>query len=44
MDFKEQYEDLTQKLLKALPLKAYPIRELVQIMRDKGEPIPKLRD
>ena len=39
MDIIEQYEDLTQKLQKALPLKAYPIRELVQIFRDKGNPI-----
>ncbi len=39
MDIKEQYEELTQKLEKALPLKAYPIRELVQIFRDKGDPI-----
>ncbi len=39
MDFKEQYEDLTQKLKIALPLKAYPIRELVQIFRDKDTSI-----
>lgn len=39
MDYKEQYEDLTQKLKIALPLKTYPIRELVQIFRDKGNPI-----
>ena len=39
MDIKEQYEDLTQKLKTSLPLKAYPIRELVQIFRDKDNPI-----
>jgi len=39
MDFKEQYEDLTQKLKTVLPLKAYPIRELVQIFRDNDNPI-----
>jgi len=39
MDIKEQYEDLTKKLQNTLPLKAYPIRELVQIFRDKGNPI-----
>jgi hypothetical protein len=39
MDIKEQYEYLTQKLQQTLPLKAYPIRELVQIFRDKGNPI-----
>jgi hypothetical protein len=39
MDFKKQYEDLAQKLKTSLPLKTYPIRELVQIFRDKGNPI-----
>ena len=39
MDIKEQYEALTQKLQQALPLKAYPTRELVQSLRDKGNPI-----
>ena len=39
MDIKEQYEALTQKLQLALPLKAYPTRELVQSLRDKGNPI-----
>ena len=29
MDIKEQYEALTQKLQQAIPLKAYPTRELV---------------
>ena len=36
MDIKEQYEALTQKLQQALPLKAYPTRELVRSLRDKG--------
>lgn len=39
MDIKEQYEDLTQKLQNNLPLKAYPTKELVQIFRDKRNPI-----
>jgi hypothetical protein len=39
LGIKEQYEDLTKKMQKALPLKALPIRELVQIFRDKGNPI-----
>ena len=39
MDINEQYQDLTQKLQKSLPLKAFPIRELVQIFRNKGNPI-----
>ena len=39
MDIKEQYEDLTQKIKISLPIKAFPIRELVQILRDKGNPI-----
>jgi hypothetical protein len=36
MDIKEQYEALTQKIQQVLPLKAYPTRELVQSLRDKG--------
>lgn len=39
MDYKELYADLTEKLLNELPLKALPIRELVQILRDKNTPI-----
>ena len=39
MDISEQYRDLKEKINKNLPLKAYPIRELVQIFRDKGKPI-----
>lgn len=39
MDAKEQYNDLTEKLKNNLPLKALPIRELVQIFREKGQPI-----
>jgi hypothetical protein len=39
MDLSEQYRDLTEKLEKNLPLTAMPIRELVQIFRDKGNPI-----
>ena len=36
---KEQYEPLFQKLKASLPIKAYPIRELVQIFRNKKSPI-----
>lgn len=36
---KEQYEPLFQKLKASLPVKAYPIRELVQILREKKTPI-----
>jgi hypothetical protein len=39
MDVSEQYIDLTEKIEKNLPLTAMPIRELVQIFRDKGNPI-----
>jgi len=39
MDISEQYNELTEKIEKNLPLKAFPIRELVQIFRDKGNPI-----
>ncbi len=36
MDYKDLYTPLTEKLEKELPIVAYPIRELVQILRDKG--------
>jgi hypothetical protein len=39
MDISEQYKDLTVKINENLPLKAYPIRELVQIFRKNGHPI-----
>ena len=39
MDYNELYAYLTQKLEKAVPLTAYPIRELVQIFRKKGNPV-----
>lgn len=39
MDTKEQYTVLTEKLNENLPLKAYPVRELVHIFRDNGHPI-----
>ena len=44
MDIKEQYEELTKKLLQSLPLKAYPSRELVQSLRNKGNPITLKRE
>ncbi len=34
-----QYQELTKKLKENLPLKTYPIRELVQIFRKNGHPI-----
>jgi len=39
MNISEQYKDLTERIEKNLPLTALPIRELVQIIRDKGNPI-----
>lgn len=39
MDYKILYADLTKKLENEIPITAYPIRELVQIFRDKGNPI-----
>ena len=35
MDISEQYNDLTARIADSLPLKAFPIRELVQIFRKK---------
>ena len=35
MDYKELYAELTLKMEKELPITAYPIRELVQIFREK---------
>ncbi len=39
MDISEQYNDLTARIADSLPLKAFPIRELVQIFRKNGHPI-----
>jgi len=39
MDIKEEYEELFQKLKSSLPIEAYPVRELVQVFRDKENPI-----
>ena len=39
MDYKTLYSDLTTKLENEIPVTAYPIRELVQIFRNKGKPI-----
>lgn len=39
MDISEQYKDLTSKINDNLPIKAFPIRELVQIFRKNGHPI-----
>jgi hypothetical protein len=39
MDISEQYKDLTAKINDNLPIKALPIRELVQIFRKNGHPI-----
>ena len=39
MDYNILYSDLTKKLENKIPITAHPIRELVQIFRDKGNPI-----
>ena len=39
MDIKEQYEELTKKLKEVVPFPAFPIRELVQELRKKGNSI-----
>ena len=39
MDYKDLYSDLTKKLELEIPMTAYPVRELVQIFREKGDPI-----
>jgi len=39
MEISEQYRELTELINDHLPLKAYPIRELVQIFRKDGHPI-----
>ena len=36
MDYKDLYASLTKKLEQEIPITAYPIRELVQIFREKG--------
>ncbi|HMP31737.1 MAG TPA: hypothetical protein PKD85_19195 [Saprospiraceae bacterium] len=35
----EQYQNLTTMINDNLPLRAFPIRELVQIFRQKSQPI-----
>ncbi len=39
IDYKELYEGLKKKMEDALPIKAYPIRALVQIFRNNAMPI-----
>ena len=39
MDISEQYNDLTARIADSLPLKAFTIRELVQIFRKNGHQI-----
>ena len=39
MDYKQLYAELTSKMEKELPITAYPIRELIQILRKKNNPI-----
>ena len=39
MDIKELFKELTSKISEALPIKAFPIRELVHIFRKNGHPI-----
>ena len=35
-DIKEQYQELTEQLMSCLPLKAFPIRDLVHLFKEKG--------
>jgi hypothetical protein len=35
-DIKEQYQELTDQITSCLPLKAYPIRDLVNLLKEKG--------
>jgi hypothetical protein len=39
MDISEQYKDLTAKIADNLPIKAFPIRGLVNLFRKNGHPI-----
>ena len=39
MDATEQYKNLTEKIEENLPTKAFPTRELVQVFREKEQPI-----
>ena len=39
MDIKEQYEELTKKLKEVVPFTVFPIKELVQELRIKGQSI-----
>lgn len=39
MDAADQYNELTKKMEDALPLKAFPVREIIHIFREKGYPI-----
>ena len=39
MNFKNLYSDLISQLDNEIPITAYPIRELVQIFRNAGNPI-----
>jgi len=39
MDIKDEYEELTERLKEIVPFTAFPIRELVQELRKKGQTI-----
>ncbi len=39
MNIEEQYEDLTKRLKEVVPFTAFPIRNLVQELRNKGHAI-----
>ena len=39
MDIKDEYEELTKRLKEIVPFIAFPIRELVQELRKKGQVI-----
>lgn len=43
MDYKKLYEGLTLKMEAELPVTAYPVRELVQILREKDNPNTKIK-
>jgi hypothetical protein len=39
MDYMKLYAGLTKKLENEIPITAYPVRELLPVFRDKGNPI-----
>ena len=39
MDVVDQYDELTKKIKDILPLKAFPVREIISVFKEKGYPI-----